>query len=157
MWGVDGADARGRRANDPVQFGNRIQRFGVQRGVSGTGAKTPAPALSGVELGSKKSTGKKGIALKLTLSQPATIKVLIAQNVKGHKHGGVCKLTAKKGKSCTTTVKRRTLTFSGSAGSNTLELKLAGLGKGSYTAMITAENANGKSTPIKLAFTITNK
>ena len=125
--------------------------------VSGTGAKTPAPALSGVKLGSKSSTGKKGIALKLTLSQAATIKILIAQNVKGHKHGGVCEPSAKKGKSCTTTVKRRTLTFSESAGSNALELKLAGLGKGSYTAMITAENANGKSTPIKLAFTITNK
>jgi hypothetical protein len=69
----------------------------------------------------------------------------------------VCKLTAKKGKSCTTTVEKRTLTFSGSTGSNALELKLAGLGEGSYTATITAENANGKSTPIKLAFTITHK
>jgi hypothetical protein len=124
--------------------------------VSGTGAKTPAPALSGVKLGSKSSTGKKGMALKLTLSQAATIKILIAQNVKGHKHGGVCEPSAKKGKSCTTTVKRRTLTFSESAGSNALELKLAGLGKGSYMATITAENANGKSTPIKLTFTITN-
>ncbi len=126
-------------------------------GESGTGAKTPAPTLSGVKLDSKSSTGKKGIALKLTLSQAATIKILIAQNVKGHKHGRVCEPSAKKGKSCTTTVKRRTLTFSESAGSNALELKLAGLGKGSYMATITAENANGKSTPIKLAFTITNK
>ena len=69
----------------------------------------------------------------------------------------MCKPTARKGKSCTATVVKRTLTFSGSAGSNALELKLAGLGKGSYTATITAENTNGKSTPIKLAFTITNK
>jgi hypothetical protein len=125
--------------------------------VSGTGAKTPAPALSGVKLGSKSSTGKVGIALKLTLSQPATIKVLVAQNVKGHKLKGVCKPAAKKGKSCTITVKRRTLTFSGSAGSNSLALDLASLGTGSYTVTITAENANGKSTPIKLPFTITNK
>jgi hypothetical protein len=124
---------------------------------SGTGAKTPAPTLSGVELGSKKSTGKKALALKLTLSQQATIKVLIAQNVKAHKHGGVCEPTVKKGKSCTATLVKRTLTFSGSAGSNAFELKLAGLGKGSYTLTITAENANGQSTPIKLTFAITHK
>ncbi len=124
---------------------------------SGTGARTPAPKLSGVKLASKRSTGKKGTALKLTLSQPATIKVLIAQNVKAHKHGGVCKPTAKKGESCTATVEKRTLTFSGPAGSNTFELRTAGLGKGSYTATIIAENANGKSSPARLSFTITNK
>jgi hypothetical protein len=125
--------------------------------VSGTGAKTPAPTLSGVKLGSRRSTGRRGIALKLTLSQPGTIKILIAQTVKAHKHGGVCKPTARKGKSCTTTVAKRTLTFSGSAGSNALELKLAGLGKGSYTATILAENANGKSGPVRLTFTIAHK
>jgi hypothetical protein len=69
----------------------------------------------------------------------------------------VCKPTAKKGKSCTTTVEKRTLTFSGSTGLNTFKLKLAGLGKGSYTATITAENANGKSSPVRLDFTIANK
>jgi hypothetical protein len=124
---------------------------------SGTGTKTPAPTLSGVKLASKRSTGKQGIALKLTLSQPATIEVLIAQNVKAHEHGGVCKPTAKKGKSCTTTVEKRTLTFSRSVGSSTFKLKLAGLGTGSYTATILAENANGRSTPIELTFAIAHK
>ena len=117
----------------------------------------PAPTLSGVKFGSKHLAAKRRVALKLTISQAATIKVRITQNVDGHKHGGVCKPTAKKGKSCTITVQKRTLTFSGSAGSNALELKLAGLGKGSYTATITAENANGNSTPIKLTFIITRK
>jgi hypothetical protein len=42
-------------------------------------------------------------------------------------------------------------------GSNAIELKLAGLGKGSYTATITAENATGTSNPVRLAFTITHK
>jgi alpha-tubulin suppressor-like RCC1 family protein len=127
------------------------------RSGGGTGAKPPAPTLAGVELHSKSSTGKKGIALKLTLSQPATIKVLIAESIKAHKHGGVCKPTAKKGKSCTATVEKRTLTFSGAAGSNALELKLAGLGKGFYTATITAENANGKSGPVRLTFTVAHR
>ena len=124
---------------------------------SGTGARTPAPTLSGVKLDSKRLAAKKGIALKLTLSQPATIKILIAQTVKAHKQGAVCRPTARKGKSCTATIGKRTLTFSGSTGSNTFKLTLAGLGKGSYTATIIAENANGKSTPIKLAFTIVHK
>ncbi len=126
----------------------------------GTGVKPSAPALSGVKLGSKRSTGRKGIALKLTVSQAATIEVLLVQNVEGHRHGVVCEPTAKKAKkskSCTIAVRKRTLTFSGSEGSNALELKLAGLGKGSYTATILAENASGKSSPVTLVFTITNK
>jgi hypothetical protein len=124
---------------------------------TGTGVKTPAPKLSGIKLGSTRSTGKKGIALKLTLSQSARIKILIAQAVRGHRLRGVCKLQAKKGKHCTTAVKRRTLTFSGSEGSNTLELELVGLDKGSYTAVITVENANGTSRAVRVAFTITGK
>lgn len=123
-------------------------------GGSGAGAKT-APTLSAVKFGSKSSTGKKGIALKLTLSQQARIKILIAQTVKGRKLRGACKPQAEQGKSCTTTVEKRTLTFSGSAGSNALELRLAGLGRGSYMATITAENANGASNSVGLAFTIT--
>lgn len=121
----------------------------------GTSTKTPAPMLSGVKLGSKKSSAKKGVALKLTLSQPATIEVRIAQTVKGHKLRGVCKPQAKKGKRCSTVVAKRSLTFSGSAGSNALELKLAGLGKGSYVATILAENTNGESNSVVLAFAIT--
>ncbi len=124
----------------------------------GTGAKSPAPTLSRVELGSRHITAKKALALTLTLSQPVTIKVLIAQIVKGLEHGGVCKPTDRKGRrNCTTTVEKRTLTFLGSAGSNALELKLAGLGEGSYTVTILAENANGKSGPARVAFTITGK
>jgi len=117
--------------------------------------KPPAPALSHVKLGSKLLTARKGASLQFVVSQAAMIEVVIAQNVKGHKLSGVCKPAAKKGKSCTTTVEKRTLTSSGSEGSNTLELKLAGLGKGSYTATISAENANGKSSPVLVAFTLT--
>jgi hypothetical protein len=123
----------------------------------GTGTKPPAPTLSLVELGSQHLTAKKALALKLTVSQATTIEVLIAETVTGHKLAGVCKHTAKQGSRCTTTAERRTLTFSGSAGSNTLKIKLAGLGKGSYTATILAEDANGRSTPIKLTFTIAHR
>jgi hypothetical protein len=123
---------------------------------TGIGAKPSAPALSHVALVSKRVAAKKSVALRLTLSQAATIKVVIAQNVKGHELGGVCKQAAK-GRRCTTTAKRRTLTFSGSTGSNTFKLRLAGLGTGRYTTTITAENASGKSSLVRLAFTITRR
>ncbi len=125
---------------------------------AGVGAKPPAPALSRVELGgSRHLTGKNSTTLKLTISQAATIDVFIAETVAGHKLGSVCKRTAKKGRSCTTTVELRTLKLSGSAGANTFKLELAGLGKGSYTAAIVAANANGRSSPARLAFTIAPK
>jgi hypothetical protein len=119
--------------------------------------KTPAPTLSGVRLGFKRFVAKKGVTLKFTVSQSATIEILIAETVKGHKLRGVCRPSAKRGMSCRTTVKKRTSMLSGAMGSNTVDLRLAGLGKGSYTATVTAENASGRSTPIKLPFTIVHK
>jgi alpha-tubulin suppressor-like RCC1 family protein len=140
----------------PVPTNPSSQGPGSSPSGSEIGIKTPPPVLSGVKLSSGRSTGKKRIALKLTLSQPATIKVLIAQIVKAHKHRGVCKLTTKKGKGCTATVEKRTLTFAGAVGSNTLKLKLARLAKGTYTATISAQNGNGNSNAARLIFTITH-
>ena len=122
-----------------------------------TGATKPsAPALSAVKLGSKKFAAKKGTTLKLTVSQAARITVKIGQTVTGRKVKGVCKIHAKTGKRCTTTVTKRTLTLSARAGANTFKLKLRGLAKGAYTATISAQNANGKSRAITLEFTITH-
>jgi hypothetical protein len=130
----------------------------VPAGPSLKGGATPsAPTLSAVRLGSNRFAAKNGTTLKLTLSQPARITVLITQTVKGYKVRGVCKRHAKTGKSCTTTITKRTLIFSISAGANTFKLKLPGLANGAYTAMISAQNANGKSRAIKLTITITPK
>lgn len=126
-------------------------------GPGGTATKTPAPVLSDVRLAARHLAPRvleKGVALRLTLSQAARIEVVISEEVKGHKLRGVCKPRAKKGKSCAITVKRRTLTFSGSAGSNAFKLRLAGLRHGSYSAIVTAENVHGESRPIKLSFAI---
>ena len=120
--------------------------------VVAASAKPPAPKLSGIKL-----ITRKGVTLKLTVSQSATIEVLIAETVKGHMLRRVCKLSAKTGRRCVTTVKRRTLRFSGLPGSNTFKLDLARLGKGKYTATVIAENANGKSDAVKLLFTIARK
>ncbi|HSZ14379.1 MAG TPA: hypothetical protein VK790_10140 [Solirubrobacteraceae bacterium] len=116
--------------------------------------KPPAPVLSHVKLAPKLLTVRRGASLQFVVSQSATIEVEVAQHVKGHRPGRVCKASVKKGRHCAATVEKRTSTFSATAGPNTFELRLAGFGRGSCTAMIVAENINGTSTPTKLAFTI---
>ena len=122
----------------------------------GPTSKPHPPALSAVRLGSKRFAAKKGTTLKLTLSQAARITVLITKTVRGHKVKGVCERHAKTGKRCTTTVTKRTLSFSGRAGANAFKLKLRRLAKGRYTAAVTAQNANGKSGTVRLKFKVTH-
>jgi hypothetical protein len=116
-----------------------------------------APTLSGVKLGPRRFAAKKGTTLKLTVSQPARITLLITGTVAGHKLRGVCKRHAKTGRRCATTIIKRTLTFSARTGANAFKLKLPGLARGTYTATITAQNANGKSRAVRLTFTITHR
>jgi hypothetical protein len=146
---VRGGDGRDDRTRRPPPTGGAIPPAGV--------AKPPAPALSAAKLGAKRLAASNGTTLKLTVSQAARIKVRITQTIKGHKVKDVCKRHAKTGKRCTTTLTKRTLTYSARAGANAFKLKLRGLAKGAYTATITANNANGKSRTIKLTFTITQK
>ncbi len=130
------------------------QQLPVQTFSPPASFKAPAPVLSHVKLASTRLTVRRRASLQFVVSQAATIKVVVAQNVKRHRRGRACKASVKKGKHCATTVEKRTSTFSAAAGPNTFELKLAGLGKGSYTAKVVAENANGTSPPTKLSFTI---
>jgi hypothetical protein len=116
----------------------------------------PKPALSAVKLGSRRFAATRGTTLKLTLSQPASIRVLITQTVKGHKVRGVCEHNATAGRLCTTKITKRTLTFPGRAGANAFKLKLPGLAEGAYTAAVTAQTVNGGSRTVKLSFTITH-
>jgi hypothetical protein len=115
------------------------------------------PTLSAVKLGSKRFRAKKGTTLKATLSQAAKVKVAITRAVKGRRVRNRCKRNAKKGKRCTTTITKRTLSFSGKAKPNVFNLKLRGLAKGAYTAAVTAKNANGTSETVKLKFTIKHR
>ena len=118
--------------------------------------KPHPPALSAVRLGSKRFAARKGTKLKLTVSQAARIRVLITKTVKGRKVKGVCKRRARAGRRCTTTITKRTLTFSAREGANALKLKLRGLAKGKYTAAVSAQNANGKSGTVKRKFRVTH-
>jgi hypothetical protein len=115
------------------------------------------PTLSGVKLAASSFAAPQHVALSLTVSQPATITVAIAQLVDGREQRGACKASRKNGRRCTTKLERRLLTFSARAGPNALRLRLAGLGKGRYTATVTARNANGRSAAARLAFAITRR
>jgi len=119
--------------------------------------KPPAPVLSGVKLGAKRFAARQGTTLKLKVSEAARVQVRITQSVKGHRVKGACKTSAKQGKTCTTTVTRRSISFSAKANkASSFKLKLQGLARGDYTATVTAQNANGKSRAITLKFAITH-
>jgi hypothetical protein len=122
-----------------------------------TTTRPSVPALSAARLRSNKFAANKGTSLMLTLSRPATIAVVVSRTVTGHRVRGVCKPAAKKGKRCTISVKERALIFVGVAGRNTLKLTLPRLKKGRHSLTITAKNQYGRSSPIKLTFTITGR
>ena len=119
-------------------------------------AKPPRPVLSAVKLGARHFAATKGTTLKLRVSQAAKIKVRIGQPVTGHMVKGLCTRNARKGRRCTSTVTKRTLTYNAKAkGESSFKLRLRGTRAGSYTATVTAQNANGKSRAVDLKFTIT--
>jgi len=119
-----------------------------------TGLVTGTPALSKVGLGSRRFLAKKGTTLKLTLSERATIQVLITQKVHGRKVRGRCKQHAKHGSRCTLNVQKARLSFRGAAGANAFRLLVKSLAPGSYSATITASSGGKKSRPVMLGFTI---
>jgi hypothetical protein len=82
-------------------IGDYTDSSGITQGLL-LGAPVMRPTVTGAKLASKKFRAKKGTAVKLTLSQSATIDLVLTHTVKGHKVNGVCKPMAKKGKRCTT-------------------------------------------------------
>jgi hypothetical protein len=60
-----------------------------------TGIVIAPPVLARVRLTNSSFTAKKGTTLKFTLSTPATVTVLIAQTVQGHKVDGRCRPKAR--------------------------------------------------------------
>ena len=113
------------------------------------------PSVSGAALASKRFTAKQGMTLTLTLSEPATVTVVVTTTVKGHKVNGLCKASAKKGASCTLTVKKGSLTFNGVKGANSHKFRMSSLPLGLYTATLTARDAAGHlSKPFTVMFRI---
>jgi len=90
----------------------------------------------------------------MTLSENATVTVVITQRVRGRRLRGRCRTTNRTGTRCTLTVRKKTLTFRGFKGKNSFTFKPS-LSPGTYTATITARNASGRRSRARtLTFTV---
>jgi hypothetical protein len=103
-----------------------------------------------------------GTTFSFTLNVPAAVGFAFSENVSGRKLRGKC-VAARAGAGsqppCTRTVHRGTLSLTGKAGRNVVPFEglISGsdkLAPGSYTLVITASNAAGRSSPKRLRFMI---
>ena len=117
-----------------------------------------APSFRGRPTVKLVKAGKKNqrATFSFTLSEPATVNAAVTRATPGIKKGSKCvampKKKPKKAKSCT----RQVDAARGSAATDakTLTLPAKGLGKGKYTATLTATDAAGNMSTAKVAFTI---
>jgi len=121
-------------------------------------ADRTAPAFSGkprVTL-AKAGTKNRRATFTFSLSEPATVSAVVTRSAPGIKKGKQCvavpKRKPKGAKSCT----RQLSAARGSAkaGARTLALPSRGLGKGKYTATLTAADATGNRSTATVTFTI---
>ncbi len=98
----------------------------------------------------------KGATLKLMVSKPASVAVVVKQKLKGRKVKGRYKRKAKKGKKCTLLITRAKLRYVAASGANAFAFRSTKLSAGSYVATITARDADGRrSKPVALKFKVT--
>jgi outer membrane protein assembly factor BamB len=102
------------------------------------------PKLSGVRLGSRRFTARRGTTLHLILSGAATVRVQINRIRSGRKVGRRCKIGARHGRRCTVTQRARRVSFRGKRGTNSRRLNFRGLAPGRYVATIIAVGATGR-------------
>jgi len=118
-------------------------------------APKPAPAVTHVSLASRTFEAKKGTTLRVTLSEAATVTVVVTQKASGRKVKGACKANAKHGKRCTLTVQKAKPTFHGVKGRNSFKFRVKSLKPGRYTATLTAQSRGTRtSKPVTFTFTI---
>ena len=113
------------------------------------------PRLSDVKFVPSKLKRKHGAKLKLTLSAPSSVTVVVKRTVRGRISRGRCDAHAKHGKRCTSHVKKAVLTLHGHNGPNTFTFRSSRLRPGHYTATVTAFGATGlASNKITVRFTV---
>ena len=119
-----------------------------------TAVVTAAPAVTGVRLTASTFAAKAGTTLRLTLSAPATITVLVMKNTPGRRLKGTCRADAKRGKRCTVTVQKARLSFHGAIGRNSFKFRTPSLPPGRYSAVLSARSPGSRiSKPITFTFT----
>jgi outer membrane protein assembly factor BamB len=93
----------------------------------------------------------KNWTLRLTLSEPATVTLLVTEKLSGRKLNGRCRVGAKRGRRCTLTVRIKKITLRGTLGNDRFTLRLRGLRPDRYTAILTARAGNG---PMSRSYTL---
>ena len=123
-----------------------------------------APEIGGAGV-TLATTGKRKhrrrASFSFVVSEPAEVTAVVTRAAPGIRNGGRCVAVPKRrprgAKSCTRQLPAANGTVAlDTAGRGTLRLSAAGLGKGRYTATLTAVNAAGDaSTPVVVRFTVT--
>jgi hypothetical protein len=145
----------GHRVRAIVTAANSFGSSNAMSAASTVIAPPPPPVISGAKFKASSFAAKRGTSLFLTLSEPATITVLIKGKVSGRKVDGRCKPGAKKGRHCSIRSRSITLRLKGKAGANAFAFKPRGLKPGKYTATIIARDSGGRtSTAIVLHFSV---
>jgi hypothetical protein len=117
-------------------------------------AKPRPPAVLDFGLTSHSFGPTSGTTLKITVSEPATIKIVISRDVPGRRVAGRCNRTARKGKRCTLAIRVTTRSFHALDGVNRFSFG-KGLKPGNYSATAIAIDARGKkSSEITFKFTV---
>jgi hypothetical protein len=125
-------------------------------------ASTP---IVGFAAAKKHKKHKVGTTFKYTLSEAATVKIVIAQRLPGRRHGKSCLAPSKKlrhAKKCTRIVIRGTLTRTSHLGANRVafsgRIGSKALKPGSYQATLTAANsAKQTSKAVTVRFTVVRR
>ena len=128
-----------------------------------TAARTPILGRAAAKKRAKKH--KRGTTFKYTLSEPATVKIVIAQRLPGRRSGRRCVAATKKlrhAKKCTRVNARGTLTRTSHHGANSVafsgRIGSKALKPGHYQATLTAtDSAKRTSKPQTIYFTIVTR
>jgi hypothetical protein len=163
MAATPGMEVSCRRGHEAVVDSAAAHQYRYPEGRRWTQALTATfvkvaslgPTLSGVDFGSSSFVARTGTTLRMTVSEPATVSVVVTQQVHGRKVKGRCRAKATNGKRCTLIVQKAKLTFKAVKGRNSFKFRIRSLRPGRYTATITAGDAAGRtSTKVTLTFTI---
>ncbi len=127
-----------------------------------TPTDTAAPSITAVSFSKRAfASGTKTVSLRFTLSEPATVKLVLSRRVAGRRRGTSCvkpTRTLRRAKRCTRLVRVRTISATGKAGANAVQIDARRLTAGSYGAALTATDAAGnRARALTRTFTVSGK
>jgi outer membrane protein assembly factor BamB len=100
----------------------------------------PGPVISHLHA----SAVHRKLRLSLTLSERAKLTVVVSRTVSGRVVHRRCRLAAKHGRRCSTSVRTVTLLLNGRRGRNSFKPRMRALAPGRYTVTVTARDAGGR-------------